>query len=173
MAASDGLEGLATMPGSTYPAISTFQIIRDVEWEGGSSERSVMMRGSLHCRIATRGTPRRYATAVLERYVRRLRITETDPTRWHGWMHRHLIRVARKRLWWSYRWQYAVMNDLRWLVCDYSVLIDGLRHDIYEPEHMQNVRKLARGARNFVGELPALPVRIEPATKAAINVHQN
>jgi hypothetical protein len=173
MATVDEMYGPATVPASTYPAISTFQMIGDVEWEGGPQDRPVMMRGSLRCRIATRGTARRYATAVLERHVRMLKITETDPVRWCVWMNRHLIRVARKRPWWSFRWQYAVVNDLRWLVCEYSVLIDGERLDIYEREHMQNVRKLARSARKLIGEPPALPARINPAKKTAINVHQN
>jgi hypothetical protein len=132
------------------------------------------MRGALHCRIVSRssdrGTARRYATALLERYVRRLRITETDPVRWCNWLNRHLMRVARKRIWWASRWQYAVENDLRWLVCEYSVLIDGVRYDVYEPEHMQNVRKLARDARKFTGDLPKLAVRGVLDSKMAINV---
>ncbi|MFM0163878.1 hypothetical protein PQR39_26125 [Paraburkholderia sediminicola] len=97
---------------------------------------------------------------MIERYVRRLKITETDPARWYGWMHRHLLRVARQRPWWSSRWQSAVENDLRWLVSEYSVLIDGERLDVYQPEHMQNVRMLARTARKYVGALPALPLTI-------------
>ena len=169
MATVNELYGPATVPASTYPVISVFQMLSLDGLEGKPQDRPVMMRGSLHCRIAIRGTPRRYATAVLERYVRRLRVTETDPVRWCGWMHRHLIRVARKRLWWSSRWQNAVVNDLRWLVCDYSVLIEGHRYDIYESAHMHNVRRLARCARKLIGEPPALPLHI----KAAINVHQN
>lgn len=173
MTTTEAFFGPATVPASTYPAISNFQIIACEHWEGGPKDRPVMMRGSLHCRIATRGTPRRYATAVLERYIRRLRITETDPHRWYGWMHRHLLRVARKRSWWSSRWQNAVANDLRWLVGDYSVLIEGVRYDIYEQAHLHNVRRLARFSRKYIGALPALPLRREPATRTAINVHQN
>lgn len=161
MAATDSLAGLATMPVSTYPTVHTYQMIGGIEWEGAPRDRPVMMRGSLHCRIESRcggrGTARRYATEILQRYLRRLRITETDPVRWYNWMHRHLLRVARQRSWWSSRWQSAVENDLRWLVCEYSVLIDGVRYDVYEPEHMLNVRKLARTARKYMGDLPSLP----------------
>jgi hypothetical protein len=151
------------MPVSTYRTVQTYQIVSWLEWEGSASERPVVMRGALHCRIMSRsgdkGTARRYATQVLERYVRRLRITETDPVRWCTWMHRHLIRVARRRPWWSSRWQSAVENDLRWLVCEYSVLIDGARHDVYQHQHMENVRQLARTARKYTGALPPLPIR--------------
>lgn len=159
---SDKWDGPPLMPVSTYRVVQTYQIVNWIEWDGPASARPIVMRGALHCRIMSRigdrGSARRYATAVLERYVRRMRITETDPVRWYNWLHRHLLRVARKRLWWSSRWQNAVENDLRWLVCEYSVLIDGERYDVYEPEHMQNVRKLARTARKYVGDLPSLPL---------------
>lgn len=173
MGAPDYLAGLPTMPISTYPTIHTYQMIVGVEWEGAPADRPVMMRGSLHCRIESRcgdrGTARRYATAMLERYIRRLKVTETDPVRWYGWMLRHLLRVARMRPWWSSRWENAVGNDLRWLVCEYSVLIDGERYDVYDPEHMRNVRKLARSARQYTGDLPKLAVRGVLNRKMSIN----
>jgi hypothetical protein len=155
--ASDELAALPVMPASTYPTIECYQIIRWVEWEG--EDRPVVMRGALHCRIAKRGTARYYAIALLERYVRRLKITETVPARWRDWVNRHLIRVARKRSWWSWRWERTCANDLNWLVCEYSVLIDGVRHDLYQPEQMESVRTLARTARKYTGALPVLPRR--------------
>jgi hypothetical protein len=174
MMPDDEWDGPPLMPASTYRTVQTYQIIHWPAWDGPSSNQAVIMRGALHCRILSRsdnrGTARRYATALLERYVRRLRITETDPVRWYNWLHRHLLRVARKRSWWESRWQYAVENDLRWLVCEYSVLIDGVRYDVYEPEHMQNVRKLACNARKYMGNLPELAVRGVLGRKMAINV---
>jgi hypothetical protein len=177
MTSVDEWDGPPLMPVSTYRTIHTYQIVNWIEWDGPASERPVVMRGALHCRIMSRsgdrGTPRRYAVALLERYVRRLRITETDPVRWRGWLNRHLLRVARMRPWWSSRWQYAVQNDLNWLVCEYSVLIEGVRYDVYEPEHMLNLQKLALDARKYTGDLPKLAVRGVLDTKAAINVRQN
>jgi hypothetical protein len=177
MTPDDDWDGPPLMPVSTYDTVQTYQRVAWLKWDGAPSERPVVMRGALHCRIMSRsdnrGTARRYATALLERYVRRLRITETDPARWRGWLNRHLMRVARKRPWWESRWQYAVQNDLNWLVCEYSVLIDGERHDVYDPEHMQNVRKLARSARQYTGALPTLPVMDKDASKMAISFRQN
>lgn len=177
MAATDNLACLPAMPASTYATVHLYQIIEGLEWGGDPLDRPVMMRGSLHCRIESRsdgrGTARRYAAAVLERYVRRLRITEADPVRWYRWLTRHLMRVAHRRRWWSSRWQNTVENDLRWLVCEYSVLIDGIRHDVYDPEHMQNVRKLTRTARKYIGDLPTLPLRSVPSAKTAIKLRQN
>jgi len=177
MARRDEWDGPPLMPVSTYRVVESYQIVNWLEWDGPASARPVVMRGALHCRIMSRSgdrcTPRRYAVVMLERYIRRLRITETDPVRWRGWLNRHLVRVARKRSWWSSRWQYAVQNDLNWLVCEYSVLIDGERYDVYEPEHMQNVRKLARDARKYTGELPTLPVHDAEASKMAISFRQN
>jgi hypothetical protein len=60
-----------------------------------------------------------------------------------------------------------------WLVCEYSVLIEGVRYDVYEPEHMLNLQKLALDARKYTGDLPKLAVRGVLDTKAAINVRQN
>lgn len=177
MMPSDDWDGPPLMPASTYRTVQTYQVIHWPDWEGPSSDRAVIMRGALHCRILSRsdnrGTARRYATALLERYVRRLKITETDPVRWRGWLNRHLMRVARKRPWWESRWQYAVQNDLNWLVCEYSVLIEGVRYDVYEPEHMQNVKALARTARKCTGDLPKLAVRGVLDSKMAIKVSQN
>lgn len=177
MTRSDEWDGPPLVPVSTYRVVQSYQIAYGLEWEGPASDQPVVMRGALHCRIESRcggrGTARRYATEVLERYVRRLHITETDPVRWYGWLHRHLLRVARMRPWWSSRWQSAVENDLRWLVCEYSVLIDGKRYDVYELENMRNVRKLARTARRYTGELPTLPLRDKDAAKMAITFRQN
>lgn len=169
----DEWDGPPLVPASTYSVVESYQRVAGLKWDGSASERPVVMRGALHCRITSRGgdrgTPRHYAVAVLVRYVRRLRITETDPVRWHNWMHRHLLRMARMRPWWSSRWQPAAENDLRWLVCEYSVLIDGQRYDVYDPGHMQNVRKLARNARKYTGDLPTLPAQSIPARRMATN----
>lgn len=173
----DDWDGAPLIAANTYDTVQAYQRVGGLKWDGPASERPVVMRGALHCRIMSRsgdrGTARRYAVEVLERYVRRLRITETDPIRWRGWLNRHLIRMARQRQWWSSRWQYAVQNDLNWLVCEYSVLIDGVRYDVYEPEHMQNVRKLARDARKYIGDLPTLPLRHRDAARMAITFRQN
>jgi hypothetical protein len=173
MTPGDEWDGPPLIAASTYETVHHYQRVASLQWDGVPGERPVVMRGALHCRIMSRcsgrGTARRYATALLERYVRQLKITETDPVRWRGWMNRHLMRVARKRPWWESRWQYAVQNDLNWLVCEYSVLIDGVRYDVYDPEHMQNVRKLARVARPHTGELPKLAVRGVLDSKMAIS----
>lgn len=73
----------------------------------------------------------------------------------------------------SSRWQIAVENDLCRFVSEYSVLIDGVRYDVYDPEHMKNVRILARDARKYTGALPELGVRSLTGKKMAINVRQN
>jgi hypothetical protein len=54
----------------------------------------VVLRGALWCRIKRRGTARDYGTEVLERYVRRVRMTETDPVLWYRWLHQVLLPMA-------------------------------------------------------------------------------
>lgn len=158
------------MPVDTYPSVHVFQRLPlDMQ----DATRLVLMRGCLHCRIASRRTARYYATAVLERYVRRLHITETDPARWRAWVNRHLMGVARQRAWWSPRWELTCMRDLYWLVGEFSVLIDGVRHDVYQPEHMESVRALARTARKYTGELPRLPLRGSKRARMAIKRDSN
>jgi hypothetical protein len=163
-------DGPPIMPASTYPKVWVYQRL-PLDWEGAKG--MVVMRGALYCRVAKRGTARCYATAMLERYIRRLRITETDPVRWNHWMHRELLRVARQRSWWSARWEKAVISDLQWLVGDYSVLIEGVRHDIYGRMRLENVRNLGRVARKYTGELPRLGAPKKPIRSTAIKSRQN
>jgi len=170
MNARDARYGPPLVPVDTYPKICIYQRLPP-DWE--DSARQVVMRGALHCRIASRRTARHYATAVLERYIRRLHLSETNPARWQRWVNEELLEVARRRSWWSLRWERTCARDLNWLVCEYSVLIDGVRHDVYDAERMENVRLLLFTARRMMGDLPRLSLCSRPKRRLAIKTRQN
>jgi hypothetical protein len=140
------------VPMSTYKVVHHYQMVYGLSPEELASDRPVAMAGCLNSRIAKRGSARHYGTEVLKRYIRRLRLTETDRERWYHWVWTDLLPVGRKRTWWG--WQKKCSEDISQMVCEYSIVIDGIGYDIYDQEHRRNVERLARAAKRYMGRLP-------------------
>jgi hypothetical protein len=135
------------VPRNWYETIHCYQIVvgsRTMGYPPGFEP--VVLRGAEHCRRFKRGSARAYGTEVLTRYVRRLRLTETDPRRWFDWLHTKLLPIATHRHWWPH--QRACMQDLRSMVSDYSAVIDGKEFRFYTDAARRNVRALHKAVKS-------------------------
>jgi hypothetical protein len=134
------------VPRNWYKTIHCYQIVSGSHAMGyPAGFEPVVLRGAEHCRRWRRGSARNYGTAVLTRYVRRLRLTETDPRRWVDWLNTKLLPIASNRNWWPH--QRACMQDLRSMVSDCSAVIDGEEVRFYTDAARRNVRALHKAMK--------------------------
>lgn len=135
------------VPRNWYGQVRCYQAVwRSSQMGYEPGHEPVVLLGALHCRIHKRGTARHYGTDVLARYVRMLRITETDQRRWMTWVERNMLPVLPRRRWWPL--QRRCFADLCGFVSEYSVLIDGEQHICYG-EARRAVEMLHRAHRRL------------------------
>lgn len=131
------------VPAKWYDRVCSYQTVHGSGLlDCAPGDRPVVMRGSLHCRMAKRGGARQYGTDVLMRYIRRLRITQVDAGEWHDWVCHDLVPLAATRRWWPL--QRACVGDILALVSPYHVVLNGGAIFVRNGEAYRNVKRLAR-----------------------------
>lgn len=142
-AADDLFDDPILVPAHWYGHLHSYQTVRGSGLMGYSYwDRPVVLRGSLHCRMAKRGGARHYGTAVLIRYIRCLRISQVDAGNWGDWVCRELVPMAATRRWWPL--QRACADDILALVSPYRVVLEGEAVTVRSGEAYRNVMRLAR-----------------------------
>lgn len=130
------------VPRGWYTQINCDQIVyhaREYGYEGDLVP--VVLRGSLHCRMRKRNSPRDYGLSVIDRYIRHKRLTFTHFLPWQQWLEDVLFPMARNKKWWHM--QRSIWDiKYRELSNEYTVYIDGRLQLVFDPIRMRNVKRI-------------------------------
>jgi hypothetical protein len=130
------------VPSCWYKQIDCSQVVYHAREYGYTGDlMPVVLRGALHCRMQKWRSPRDYGLVVIDRYIRRKRLTFVHFRPWQKWLEDVLFPMARKKRWWNMQrsiWdiQYRALSN------EYTIYIDGSIALVFDPERMRNVKAI-------------------------------